>query len=246
MSSEESSTPASSEVPPQDQRNPSALQPAEHDEAVGVPIEREELAVASDPRGSVAEQFRALRNSVSALNRDGGSHTIVMTSAMPGEGKTVATLHLALALAEMPGTQVLVIDGDLHGPAVESYLDLPRRQGLTEILSGDLTMEQGIRRTAVERVSIMGPGVLPANPSEVLGSDRMRALLNELKQRFTYVLIDTPAVTRVSDASLLGSKVDGILLVVRLGETPRHEVEQTYNNLEALGGNILGTCLTGA
>ncbi|MDP6370357.1 MAG: CpsD/CapB family tyrosine-protein kinase, partial [Planctomycetota bacterium] len=194
----------------------------------------------------IAEQFRSLRNSITALNRDGGSHTIVMTSAVAGEGKTVATLNLAFALAEMPGTQVLVIDGDLHGPAVESYLELPRRQGLTEILSGDLPMERGVRRTAVERVSVMGPGTLPLNPSELLGSDRMRALLNELKQRFTYVLIDTPAVTQVSDASLLGSKVDGIVLVVRLGKTPRHEVEQTYNNLEALGGNILGTCLTGA
>ena len=201
---------------------------------------------ARGPDGDIfAEQFRALRNSVSVLNRDKGSHTIVLTSALPGEGKTVATLNLAFALAEMPGTEVLVIDANLHKPAVESYLDLPRRQGLTEVLSGDLPMEQGIRRTAVGRVSVLGPGTLPANPSEVLGTDRMRALLNELKQRFTYVLIDTPDASTVSDASLLGAKTDGIVLVVRLGKTPRHEVEQTYNNLEALGGNILGTCLTG-
>jgi capsular exopolysaccharide synthesis family protein len=222
-----------------------ALSPAEHDEAAGIPIEREEIAVVTAPRSRIAEQFRALRNSVSVLNRDKGSHTIVLTSALPGEGKTVATLNLAFALAEMPGTEVLVIDANLHKPAVESYLDLPRRQGLTEVLSGDLPMEQGIRRTAVGRVSVLGPGTLPANPSEVLGTDRMRALLNELKQRFTYVLIDTPDASTVSDASLLGAKTDGIVLVVRLGKTPRHEVEQTYNNLEALGGNILGTCLTG-
>ena len=222
------------------------LQPADPEEARKVPVRREELAVVTDPRGQIAEQFRSLRNSIHALNPDGASHTLVLASALRGEGKTVACLNLALALAELPGTEVLCVDADLHHPALETYLELPRRQGLTEILRGKLPIDAGVRRTSARGVSVLGAGSLPPNPSELLGSDRMRTVLNQLRQRFSYVLIDTPEAMTISDASLLGAMADGVLLVVRLGETPRHYVEQTVNQLEALGSNVLGTCLTGA
>ena len=222
------------------------LRPAEPDEARNTPIRREELSVHVDPRGQIAEQFRGLRNSVHAMNPDGASHTLVMTSALRGEGKTVGTVNLALALAELPGMQVLVLDADLHNPSIEGLLGLPRRQGLTEVLGGGLSIGAAIRQTSVNGVSVMGAGALPRNPSELIGSERMRTVLNALRQRFTYVIIDTPQAMTISDASLLGAMADGILVVVRLGETPRHYVEQTINSLESLGGNVLGTCLTGA
>jgi len=222
------------------------LQPADPEEARNVAISREEIAVAIDPRGQIAEQFRGLRNSIHALNPDGASHTLVVTSALPGEGKTVATLNLALALAELSGVEVLVIDADLHAPQLEGYLGLPRRQGLTELLSGRLDVDRAVRQTSAQGVSVLGAGELPGNPSELLAADRMRTLLNRLRQRFSYVILDTPEAMTISDASLLGAMADGILMVVRLGSTPRHYVEQTYNTLEALGGNVLGTCLTGA
>ena len=139
----------------------------------------------------------------------------------------------------------MIIDGDLHHPALEGYLGLPRRQGLTEVLRGDLPMDQAVRQTSIKGVSVMGAGDLPSNPSELIGSDRMRTVLNRLRQRFSYVLIDTPEAMTISDASLLGAMADGVLLVVRLGETPRHYVEQAHNSLESMGGNVLGTCLTG-
>lgn len=224
---------------------PPGLVPAQPDEARNVPAVREEIALLSDPRGRIAEQFRALRNSIHALNPDGASHTLVLTSALRGEGKTVACLNLAVAMAELPGIEVLVLDADLHHPGLEDYLALPRRQGLTEVLSGVLPLDQAIRQTSVPGVSIVGAGRLPSNPSELIGSDRMRALLNQLRQRYSYVLVDTPEATSISDASLLGAIADGILLVVRLGSTPRHQVEETHNALEALGGNVLGTCLVG-
>ncbi|MCP3920201.1 MAG: CpsD/CapB family tyrosine-protein kinase [bacterium] len=226
--------------------NPRTFEAADPDESRRVPLTREEIAVATSPRSQVAEQFRALRNSIHALNPDGASHTLVVTSALRGEGKTVATINLAVAMAEMPGTQVLVVDADLHQPAVEDYFGLPRRQGLTEVLRGKLPIDLAVRQTSSTGVSILGPGELPSNSSELLGSDRMRSVMNRLRQNYSYVLIDTPAAMSISDASLLGAMADGILLVVRLGETPRHFVEMTHNSLEALGGNVLGTCLTGA
>ncbi|MCP5022513.1 MAG: CpsD/CapB family tyrosine-protein kinase [bacterium] len=220
--------------------------PAVPDESLNVPVLREEIATVFDPQGQIAEQFRALRNSIQSMNADGASHTLVVTSAVPGEGKTVTALNLAVSLSELPGVHTLVLDADMHEPSVEKYLGLPRRQGLAEVLAGQLTIDQAVRATSIEGVSIMGAGTRPQNPSELLGSDRMKAVINHLRQNHSYVVIDTPAALNVSDASLLGSMADGILLVVKLGSTARYHVQRTHNTLEALGGNVLGTFLVDA
>jgi capsular exopolysaccharide synthesis family protein len=223
-----------------------ALVAPQPDEARSVPVTGEELCVVTSPRSQQAEQFRVLRNSIQALNPDGASHTLVMTSALRGEGKTVATLNLAAAMTELPGIQVLVVDADLHQPSIEKSLGLPIRMGLADLLSGGVSLDSAVRTTSIPGVSVLGAGTLPKNPSQLLGSDRMRTVLDRLRQNYSYVLIDTPAAAGVSDASLLGAMADGILMVVRLGETPRQFVQQTINVLESLGGNVLGTCLTGA
>ena len=222
------------------------LQPADPDESKGIPIASEELAMIANPRSQIAEQFRVLRNSIVTLNPEGAPRTIVVTSALRGEGKTVATLNLALAMIELARTHVLVVDADLHSPSVERYLNLPRRQGLSELLRGECSIDRAIRATSVQGLSIVGAGALPRNPSELLGSERTKTLIAAFKQRFSYILFDSPEAMTISDASLLGASADGIVLVVRLGSTPRHYVEQTHNLLEAMGGNVLGTCLTGA
>jgi capsular exopolysaccharide synthesis family protein len=222
------------------------LQVADPDEGKRIPVTREEITILHKPHGQQAEQFRNLRNSIVALNPEGAPRTVLVTSALRGEGKTVATLNLAFALAEMPGAHVCVIDADMHDPSIEGYLGLPRRQGLSELLSGRLPPDQAIRATYVPGVSLLGAGAIPRNASELLASDRMKELLRSLKRRFSYVLIDTPEATTTSDASLLGGITDGIVLVVRLGSTPRAYVEQAYTSVEALGGNVLGTCLTSA
>ncbi len=222
------------------------LLPAEPDEAKKVQLRTEQIAIVTQPRGQIAEQYRSMRNSITALNPEGAPRAIVMASALRGEGKTVSTINLAIAMAELQGARVLILDADLHHPSIEHYLGLPRRQGLVELLRGTCPIDRAVRATSVTNVSVIGPGELPHNPSEFLGTDRMRTVLGQLKQRFSYILIDTPAAATISDASLLGALADGILLVVRLGVTPRAYVEQTYNTLEAMGGNVLGTCLTGA
>jgi len=230
-------------------RKPNAatpLQVADPEEAKRIPITHEEVATALAPRGPIAEQFRSMRNSILALNPEGAPRSVVLTSAIRGEGKSVATINLALAMAEVPGTRVLMVDADLHGPSLEFYLGLPRRQGLVELLRGQCALDRAIRATSVPNVSLLGAGELPRNPSELIGSERLRTLLAQLKQRFSYILIDTPEALSISDASLLGAIADGIILVVRLGSTPRHFVEQVHNQLETMGGNVLGTCLTAA
>ncbi len=222
------------------------LEVADPEEAKKTPITREEIALAVAPRSGIAEQFRALRNSIQALNPDGAPRTLVLTSAVHGEGKSVAAINLALALTEVPNTRVLLVDADLHRPSLEHYLGLPRRQGLTELVRNTCPMDRAVRATSANNVWLLGAGELPQNPSELLGSERMRTIFAQFKQRYSYILIDTPEALTISDASLLGAQADGILLVVRLNSTPRHLVEQAHNMLEALGGNVLGTCLTGA
>ncbi len=226
--------------------NVGPLQVAVPDEGKTMPITREEIVLASDPRGQIAEQFRGLRNSIVALNPESAPRSVMVTSSLRAEGKSVAAVNLALALAEMPGTQVLLIDANMHSPGTEDYLSMPRRQGLSELLSGRLPLDHAIRATSVPTVSVIGAGSIPRNPSELLASERMKTLLATLKRRYSYVVIDTPEASTTSDASLLGAIADGVVLVVRQNSTPRQYVEQSYNLLESLGANVLGTLLTGA
>ena len=123
---------------------------------------------------------------------------------------------------------------------------LPRRQGFSELLAGRLPVDQAIRRTSAERLDIVGPGERPSNPAEILNVDRIRAVLNSMKRRYDYVLIDVPPVLTMNHPSVLGSIVDGVILVVRLGKTPKPLVEEAFSMLENLGGNVLGTCVTGS
>lgn len=222
------------------------LQVAERGESKDTPIQLEELQLLSDPQGLVAEQFRSLRNSIQAMNPDGAPRNLVVTSAVAKEGKTTCVLNLAVAFAELPHLTVLVIDANLHKPAIEQRLGLPRRQGLAELFKGSLDMDRAVRETSVKRMFVMGAGDQAGNPAQYLGTDRMSTLLQMLKQRFDYVLIDAPATLEFNDTSQLAAMADGALLAVRLGATSKHMVEQAATLLEGLGANLLGTTALGA
>ena len=221
---------------------PESLEPAKPGEGRDIPLMREELVVLRAPTSPLAEQYRRMRNSLQALNPDGAARSILLTSAAENEGKSVSALNLALCLAEVPNLRVVLVDSDRTHPSVEAYLGHPRRQGLTELLEGRISIDQAIRPTSIERFDVIGAGT--ASPNPALDLERFQALLNALKRRYDYVLLDGPAVLSTNHPSLLGSIVDGILLVVRIGATPRGLVEEAYQMLESLGGNVLGTCAT--
>ncbi len=225
---------------------PAELEPAKPGEGAEVPLTREELVVALRPQAQHAEQYRRLRNSIQALNPDGASRTILITSAVRGEGKSVATLNLALAMVEAPRVRVLVIDGHVRHPSLEGYFGLPRRQGLTDLLNGRLQTEQAIRQTSIERLDLLGAGTRPDDPRLGLFVERAQAILHSLKRRYDYILLDSAPAMLVAEPSLMGTIADGILLAVRLGETPKHLVEETHQMLETLGGNVLGLVANGA
>lgn len=222
----------------------SGLKPALPGEGRDVPIRREELVVLQDPGGQIAEQVRRLRNAIHTLNTDGAPRSVMVTSPVQGDGKSVLTMNLAIALAELPGLRVLVVDGDMYNPSVEDLLGLPRRQGWTEVLQGRLPLDQAVRQTSVDRLQFIGPGAFSSNPNEIINVDRIRAVFEALKRRNDYVLIDSPAVLALNHPALIGAITDGILLVVRRGVTPKPLVEEALQMLEAHGGNVLGTVLT--
>ena len=227
-------------------KTPTTLQPAKPGEDQEVPIRREELVMALRPQGQIAEQIRRLRNSIQALNPDGASRSVLITSAVRGEGKSVLTLNLALSLVEIPRARVLVIDGHVRNPSLEGYLGLPPRQGLTDLLYGNLPLEQAIRSTSIERLDLIGAGTRMDDPRLGLFVERTQQILHTLKRRYDYILLDVAPVIMVAEPSMMGTIADGILLVVRLGQTPKSLVEETYQTLETLGGNVLGMVATGA
>ncbi|MEZ5978171.1 MAG: CpsD/CapB family tyrosine-protein kinase [Planctomycetota bacterium] len=224
---------------------PEALRPPDPDECSKQPIETEQLVVLGRPRSRQAEQFRRLASSLEALNPDGAPRTVMLTSSTEREGVSVATLNLALAFRERPGVKVLVVDANLRRPGIEDYLDMPRRQGLSELLRDKLRLDKAIRRTSLQGFDVVGAGELPENPSQVLRGDRLRTLFGRLKQQYDYVLVDTPPAHTLTEPHLIGAVCDGIVLVVKMRSTARHLVEETSSQLESMGGNLLGVCLVG-
>lgn len=227
-------------------KNRDPLEPPDPDEGLDAAMNREEIVVRAQPSSTLAEQYRRLWSSIEALNPDGAPRTVMMTSAVMGEGKTVSLLNLAFAFCERPHSRVVAIDADMRRPQVEDYLGLPRRQGFAEVLAGKLQVDRAIRRTSDPGLDVMGAGEAPPNPTKLIRIDRLKTLWQNLKQRYDYVLIDAPPAYLLTEPHLIGASADGIVMCVRLASTPRHLVEETSNQLETMGGNLLGVCLLGA
>jgi protein-tyrosine kinase len=184
----------------------------------------EQLVSLVAPGSFAADQYRALRHTVERLHKDCGFQVLGVTSACPGEGKTITTLNLAGALAQSPDTRVLLIDADLHRPTVAKYLALgpDRSPGLAEaIMDPEFGLTQAVRRLEWLNLSILPAGCLKGVAYEMLNSPRFEALLLEARRAYDYVLIDTPPVVPLPDCRLIGKWVDGFLVIVAAHKTPR-------------------------
>lgn len=202
------------------------------------------LVLFHDPAGYRAEQVRALRNRLVAMNPDGEPKTLVVTSAVRGEGKTVAAINLAMALAELERQQVVLVDADLRRPSCERYLNLNPDIGLSDVLLGRTTVERALRTAGHRSLMLLGPGTRVDNPAEVLGSARLDELFRRLKERFQYIVVDTPPALPSTDAGVLAGRADGTLLVVRLEKSLKKQSRQAVRLLQDMGGNVMGTFVT--
>lgn len=230
-------------------RRDSKPAPGSEGEDVVVVVDRAvdpHLVMFHDPHSQEAEQFRALRNQIVAMNRERAPRSLVLASAVAGEGKSITTLNLGMALGELRDTRVIAIDADMRRPSLEGLLGLDRRRGLADVLSGRYAPDRAIQRTPFANLSLIGAGATPNNPAELVAADRSAVLIHALKENFNYVLIDAPPVLDLTDATVLAHAVDGVLLVVRLEYTPRRDVERAIELLRNVGANLLGTFLVGA
>jgi capsular exopolysaccharide synthesis family protein len=200
------------------------------------------LVVSHHPFSVVKEAFRTLRTAI-LLSRAGESpKTILFTSGIHGEGKTVTVVNSALAFAEM-GVPVLVIDADLRRPDCHRLLMMENGRGLTEVLTGQTSPMEVIRPTGINHLFLLSAGSLPPNPAELVGSKKMQETVASLREQYDYILIDSPPVIQVSDALLLSTIVDGVVLVVSSQETPKYVVREARSRLSYARAKILGVTL---
>ena len=195
------------------------------------------------------EAFRNLRTSL--IWSDGGESlkSLVVTSAAPGEGKTLTAANLAVTLA-YDGLRVLLVDCDIRRPRVHGLFRMPRSPGLMELLttsrhpSGDtVSAPDAIRETSISGLSVLTCGALPSNAAHLLSSTRMRVLLQELQEQYDIIVLDTPPVLATADAGIVASLTDGVLLVVRAGTTDRNAAQRAYQQLANVGARVVGTVL---
>jgi len=186
-----------------------------------------------------AESFRRLRTNLQFLNVDNPPRVFVLTSSVATEGKSGTAINLSLALAES-GNRVLLIEADLRRPLVVSYMSMPDKVGLTNILSGQAKFADVVQETRHDGVDLLACGPLPPNPSELLASDMARHLINELRSKYDYVIIDSPPLLPVTDGALLARITDGALLVVRSHRTTADQVAQAVDNLAKVDATLLG------
>jgi polysaccharide biosynthesis transport protein len=200
------------------------------------------LVVSHHPFAVVKEAFRTLRTAI-LLSRAGESpKTILFTSGIHGEGKTVTVLNSAIVFAEM-GVPVLVIDADLRRPSCHRILKMENGLGLTEVLTGQTSPMEVIRPTATNHLFLLSAGSLPPNPAVLVGSKKMQETVASLREQYDYILIDSPPVIQVSDALLLSTIVDGVVLVVSSQETPKYVVREARSRLSYARAKILGVTL---
>ena len=195
------------------------------------------------PDSFVAEQFRSLRVRLEALSAERPMRTIAVTSAMPGEGKTTAALNLALVTAMSVGRRVLLVDCDLRRPKVHIALGLRPECGLAEVLAGDAQLERAVIKVEGTSLEVLPVRGTPSNPSELLGSDRMRALVEEVARSYDQVIFDLPPTLAMPDAKAMCELVDGIVFVVRADQTPEDDVAAALDVLDRR--RVLGVILNG-
>lgn len=204
---------------------------------------RRPILEAAEARSRRAEQYRQLRTNLRFVNAASPVRVLVVTSATESEGKTTIATNLAITFARSQ-TRTLLIDADLRRPTVGDRLGLESAAGLTSVLVGDADLKSVVQEWGPDGLSVLPCGPLPPNPSELLGSAAMRALVDEVRETYDMVIIDTPPVVPVTDGVVTALLADGALLVVRYGRTTRDSLQKSLTSLHSVGARLLGTALS--
>ena len=212
-----------------------------------MPDSKSILITLAHPRSPAAEAYRALRANLSLYALEHPLHALVVTSAAPGEDKSIALANLAVTMAQ-GGQRVILVDADLRHPALHELFNAPNERGLGTLLDGQdaLSAPPLCPVADVENLQLLTSGPLPLDPAAQLGSRRMEEVVAALHKRADTVLLDAPPILAATDAAVLGMKVDGVLLVVKAGHTSRDHIRQAKERLEKAHVRIVGVALMNA
>lgn len=201
------------------------------------------LVLENKPKSIAAEAYRTLRTNIQYSSFDKEIRSIVFTSSEPGEGKTTTAGNFALSLAQ-DGKKVILMDCDLRKPSIHKTFRVSNNNGISDVLVGKVEITKAIQHHE-SSMHILTSGKIPSNPSEMLGSKLMKKLLEELRESYDYVVIDVPPVLAVTDAQLVATKVDGVVLVVKAQGAKKDNVINAKNALDKIHANMIGTVLNG-
>ena len=195
------------------------------------------------PKSMEAEAYRSLRSNIEYSAFDEEYKVIVVTSSVPSEGKSITAGNLALALAQS-GKKVLLVDCDIRRPSIHKKFKISNVLGISDLLLDKGTMES-VATNYIDNLTIITSGKIPPNPAEMLASKVMTQFLQEMRDHFDYIILDTPPLQAVTDAQILATKADGVLLVVRSNSTKKDDVEEAVDLINKVNGKIIGTVLNG-
>ncbi len=201
-----------------------------------------QLVTIRDPRSPAAEAYRTLRTNIQFASLDRPLRTLLATSSAPDEGKSTTIANIAVTIAQSE-RRVLLVDCDLRRPTLHTMFGLPNEAGLTSLIL-DEDGRIPVQKTDIPGLLVLTSGPLPPRPADILGSRRMEAVIAQLRDHADMVLFDTPPVNAVTDAAVLATKVDGVLLVFRAGTTKRDRARDARRQLEKVNANIVGVVLT--
>jgi len=204
-----------------------------------------ELLINSDPRSSLGEAYRQLRTLILLSTAGHAPKSLLITSSLPSEGKTTTAANTAISLAQT-GAKVLIIDADMRRPRLHSVFNIENRDGLSTLLASELDERQILDVIRVEentKLNILTSGPIPPNPAELIGSVQMANLLKILQKNYTHVVVDSPPIASFTDAVLIASIVDGVILVVHSGKSSRQVVRRSRQLLQDIGAKIVGVVL---
>lgn len=201
------------------------------------------LITKKDPKSPISEAYRTIRTNIEFSNLDEEIKTIVVTSSQQNEGKSTVIANLAVSFASMEDKKVLVVEGDLRNPTVHRMFNVSNTHGITEILTNQKSFGECVHVTEVDGLHVLSCGKIPPNPSEMLGSKKMKFFIESLKDRYDYIFIDAPPIGIITDAGVISTYADGTMLIVASKEVDVEMVKVAKERLEKVNANVLGVVL---
>ena len=203
---------------------------------------KRKLITKLEPMSPISEQYRTIRTNINFSSVDQDINTLMVTSSGPGEGKSTTAANLAVVFAQQ-GKSVLLVDADLRKPTVHYTFNLPNTSGLTSVLTNGISLEEAVRSTDIKDLFVLTSGPIPPNPSELLGSKKMKIFLENAITDFSIVVFDTPPVLAVTDSQILANQCDGTILVVSSQKTEKELAIKAKELLESAKAKLLGVVL---